>query len=73
MNPPAPLRPQSSWSWRLHPLDNLITMEALVSAQMERLSPAQAEETERMGHRVCADKAALSRELNALESRIQQA
>lgn len=44
-----------------------------LAAQLERLSPAQAEETERMERQVSADKAALSRELNTLDSQVQQA
>lgn len=44
-----------------------------LAAQLERLSPAQAEETERMKRQVSADKAALSRELNTLDSQVQQA
>ena len=40
---------------------------------MERLSPAQAEEMERMKQQVSADKAALIRELNTLDSQVQQA
>ena len=40
---------------------------------MERLSPAQAEEMERMKQQVSAGKATLSRELNTLDSKVQQA
>ncbi len=47
--------------------------EALLEAQLERLSPVQAEEMERMKQQVSADKAALSRELNTLDSQVQQA
>lgn len=56
-----------------HPLDNLVPKEALLEAQLERLSPAQAEEMERMKQQVSADKAALSRELNTLDSRVHEA
>ena len=60
-------------SSRPHPLDDLVPKEALLEAQLERLSPAQAEEMERMKQQVSADKAALSRELNTLDSKVQQA
>ena len=60
-------------SSRPHPLDDLVPKEALLAAQLERLSPAQAEEMERMRQQVSADKAALSRELNTLDSQVQQA
>ena len=60
-------------SSRPHLLDNLVPKEALLEAQLERLSPAQAEEMERMKQQVSADKAALSRELNTLDSQVQQA
>lgn len=45
----------------------------MMAEQLERLSPAQAEEMERMRQQVSADKAALSRELNTLDSQVQQA
>ena len=45
----------------------------MMAEQLERLSPAQAEEMERMKQQVSADKAALSRELNTLDSQVQQA
>ena len=60
-------------SSRPHPLDELVPKEALLEAQLERLSPVQAEEMERMKQQVSADKAALSRELNTLDSQVQQA
>lgn len=60
-------------SSRPHPLDDLVPTKALLAAQLERLSPAQAEEMERMKQQVSADKAALSRELNTLDSQVQQA
>ena len=60
-------------SSRPHPLDNLVPKEKLLEAQLERLSPAQADEMERMKQRFTAEKAALSRELNALDSQVQQA
>lgn len=60
-------------SSRPHPLDDLVPTKSLLEAQLERLSPAQAEEIERMKQRVSADKAALSRELNILDSKVQQA
>ena len=58
---------------RPHPLDDLVPTKALLEAQLERLSPAQAEEMERMKQQVSADKAALSRELNTLDSRVHEA
>ena len=58
---------------RPHPLDDLVPTKSLLEAQLERLSPAQAEEMERMKQQVSADKAALSRELNTLDSQVQQA
>lgn len=60
-------------SSRSHPLDDLVPTKSLLEAQLERLSTAQAEEMERMKQRVLADKAALSRELNILDSKVQQA
>ena len=60
-------------SSRPHPLDDLVPTKTLLEAQLERLSPAQAEEMERMKQQVSADKAALSRELNTLDSQVQQA
>lgn len=55
-----------------HPLDRLVPSDKLIEEQLEQLSPAQAEEIERMKQRTSADKAALSRELNALDSQVQQ-
>ena len=43
-------------SSRPHPLDDLVPTKALLAAQLERLSPAQAEEMERMKQQVSADK-----------------
>ena len=60
-------------SWQPHPLDMLVPKEALLARQRERLSPVQTEEMERMKQQVSADKAALSRELNTLDSQVQQA
>lgn len=40
---------------------------------MEKWSPAQADEMERMKQRVAAEKATLSRELNTLDSQVQEA
>ena len=56
-----------------HPLDRLVPSDKLIEEQLEQLSPAQAEEIERMKQQVSADKAALSRELNTLDSQVQQA
>ena len=58
---------------RPHPLDRLVPSDKMMAEQLERLSPAQAEEMERMKQRVSADKAALSRALNTLDSQVQQA
>ena len=58
---------------RPHPLDRLVPSDKMMAEQLERLSPAQAEEMERMRQQVSADKAALSRELNILDSKVQQA
>lgn len=60
-------------SSRPHPLDRLVPKDMLLEEQLERLTPAQAEEMERMKQQVSADKAALSRELNTLDSQVQQA
>ena len=60
-------------SSRPHPLDRLVPSDKMVAEQLVRLSPAQAEEMDRMKQRVSADKAALSRELNTLDSQVQQA
>ena len=60
-------------SSRPHPLDDLVPTEALLAAQLEHLSPAQAEEMERMKQQVSAEKAALSRELNTLDSKVHEA
>lgn len=56
-----------------HPLDRLVPSDKMIAEQLERLSPAQAEEMERMKRQASADKAALSRELNTLDSQVQQA
>ena len=58
---------------RPHVLDELVPTKKLLAAEMEKLSPAQADEMERMKQQVSADKAVLSRELNALDSQVQQA
>lgn len=58
---------------RPHGLDKLVPIQKLMEAQMEKLSPAQANEMERMKQRVTAEKAALSRELNTLDSQVQEA
>ena len=60
-------------SSRPHPLDSLVPVDMLLAAQLERISPAQAEEMERMKQQVSADKAALSRELNTLDSKVHEA
>lgn len=58
---------------RPYVLDELVPIQQLLAAEMDKLSPAQADEMERMKQQVSADKAALSRELNALDSQVQQA
>lgn len=58
---------------RPHGLDKLVPTQRLTEAQMEKLSPAQLVEMERMKHRVTAEKAALIRELNTLDSQVQEA
>ena len=60
-------------SSRPHPLDDLVPTKTLLAAQLERLSPAQAEEVERMKQQVSADKAAMNRELNTLDSKVHEA
>ena len=60
-------------SSRPHPLDRLVPSDKMIAEQLERLSPAQADEIERMKQQVAADKAELSRELNTLDSQVQQA
>lgn len=58
---------------RPHGLDKLVPTQKRMEAQMEKLSPAQADEMERMKQRVTAEKATLSRELNTLDSQVQEA
>ena len=58
---------------RPHGLDELVPTKKLLAAEMEKLFPAQADEMERMKQQVSADKAALSRELNTLDSQVRQA
>ncbi len=58
---------------RPHGLDKLVPTQKLMEAQMEKLSPAQADEMERMKQRVTAEKVTLSRELNTLDSQVQEA
>lgn len=60
-------------SSRPHPLDDLVPTKTLLAAQLERLSPAQAEEVERMKQQVSAGKAAMNRELNTLDSKVHEA
>lgn len=60
-------------SSRPHPLDDLVPSKALLAAQLEYLSPAQTEEMERMKQQVSAEKAALSRKLNTLDSKVHEA
>lgn len=54
-----------------HALDKLIPVGALLEREAEKLSPAQAEELERMKLRVNGQKAALARKLDALEVQLR--
>lgn len=54
-----------------HELDKLVPVGALLEREAEKLSPAQAEELERMKLRVNGQKAALARKLDALEVRLR--
>lgn len=56
-----------------HKLDELVPKKELLNQHMERLSPAQADEIERIKQRVSIEKAALSREINALDSKAREA
>ena len=60
-------------SSRPHPLDKLVPKDRLMEAQQEILSSAQAEEINRMKQQISADKASLNREMNTLDSQVQQA
>ena len=56
-----------------HKLDELVPKKELLNQHMERLSPAQADEIERIKQRVSIEKAAISREINALDSKAREA
>lgn len=58
---------------RPHRLDELIPTQKLLEEQVEKLSPAQAEAIEQMKQRVSSEKAALNREINALDSQVHEA
>lgn len=54
-----------------HELDKLIPVGALLEREAEKLSPAQAEELERMKLRCNGQKAALTRKLDGLEVQVK--
>lgn len=54
-----------------HPLDRLVPVEPLIVRESASLSPAQAEELERMKLRVNGQKAALVRKLDGLEVQVK--
>ena len=54
-----------------HELDKLLPVGALLEREAEKLSPAQAEEMERMKLRTSGEKAALARKLDGLEAQIR--
>ena len=56
-----------------HKLDQLVPKEKLVTDQMQQLAPAQAEEIDRLKQSLTTQKAVLIREINQLESRVQEA
>lgn len=58
---------------QFHRLDEFVPKKELLNQHMERLSPAQADEIERIKQRVSTEKAALSREINALDSKAREA
>ena len=54
-----------------HPLDKLVPVDTLVEQYRADLSPAQAEETERLRLEAKRQKAALSMEIDALEAQVK--
>ena len=54
-----------------HELDKLVPVGALLEREAEKLSPAQAEEMERMKLRCNGQKAALARKLDSLEVKVK--
>ena len=54
-----------------HELDKLVPVGALMERETANLSPAQAEEIERMKLRVNGQKSALARKLDGLEARVK--
>lgn len=54
-----------------HELDKLVPVGALLEQEAEKLSPAQAEEMERMKLRCNGQKAALARKLDGLEVKVK--
>ena len=58
-------------SGKPHELDKLVPVQTLIDEQTAKLSPAQEEEAERLKRENAAGKAALSRELDALDRQIK--
>ena len=56
-----------------HKLDQLVPKEKLLTDQMQRLAPLQVEEIDRLKQSLTTQKAVLIREINQLESRVQEA
>ena len=54
-----------------HALDRLVPVEKLITAQMEKLSPIHQEELARLKLQVAGKKAAISKEIDALEAQIK--
>ena len=60
-------------SCKFHALDRVVPKEELINQQSEKLSPAQAEEIEKMKLRAKAGKAVLEHEISDLETQVQKA
>ena len=58
---------------RAHPLDRLVPEKQLLEEQAQKLSPALAEQTEKMKLQTQANKAALQHQLSDLEAQVQSA
>ena len=56
-----------------HALDRLVPTDELIARQSEKLSPAQAEEIEKMKLRAKTGKATLEHEISDLETKVQKA
>ena len=54
-----------------HALDRLVPVEKLIAAQVEKLSPIHQEELARLKLQVAGKKAAISKEIDALEAQIK--